>query len=203
MRLTLALAGPDSGIATIDPEQSLGLVWWETWNSMAVSAVTVAAARSYTHGTVTLPDALGSLRSRLWPIVAATLVVEALFTAGILLLVVPGVVVLCRLFATVPVVYLERLGPWGALKRSVNLTHGEVRRVALSLGLVILGVFVLDNTLVGLVTEWSGRWAVAIVFDFALDSAMYPLVGVTYAVLYYDLRIRREGYDIEVMLGRT
>jgi hypothetical protein len=29
----------------------------------------------------------------------------------------------------------------------------------------------------------------------------YPLVGITQMILYYDARIRAEGFDIEVMTG--
>jgi hypothetical protein len=29
----------------------------------------------------------------------------------------------------------------------------------------------------------------------------YPIIGITQMILYYDTRIRAEGFDIEVMAG--
>lgn len=199
-RLAVALAGPDSAMASLNPELQLSYVWWNFWNSLAVSAVSVAAARSYLNGGVTLGAALASLRSCFWSVVAATIVVEALFEIGLLLAIVPGVLVLARLFATVPALFAERIGPWTAMKRSVALTRGHFWRV-LPAGLIILAIGLVDSTLPSAVTEWTGRWAVAVVFDFMLDSAMYPLIGVAFTVVYYDLRILKEGYDIELMMA--
>ena len=36
-----------------------------------------------------------------------------------------------------------------------------------------------------------------------ISIVVYPLVGITDALLYYDARIRREGFDIEMMAGAT
>ncbi|MFN2399814.1 MAG: hypothetical protein ABR543_14435 [Gemmatimonadaceae bacterium] len=195
-RLAMALAGSDFVPASLNPE----LLWWNFWNSLAVSAVSVAAARSYLRGGVTLGAALGSLRSRLWSVVAATVIVEALFEIGLLLVIVPGVLVLARLFATVPALYAERIGVWPAMRRSVALTRGYFWRV-LPAGLIILAIGLVDSTLPSAVTKWTGSGAVTVIFDFMLDSAMYPLIGVAFTVLYYDLRILKEGYDIEVMMA--
>jgi hypothetical protein len=36
----------------------------------------------------------------------------------------------------------------------------------------------------------------------AMSVVVGPILGITETVLYYDLRIRREGFDVEYLVGR-
>jgi len=41
------------------------------------------------------------------------------------------------------------------------------------------------------------------VTDFVVDGALYALRGVAIAVVYFDCRVRREGYDVQHLLETT
>jgi hypothetical protein len=196
-----ALAGTRSSAVLSGPEPYLGPAWWYAWNSLAIAAVIVAALRGYLHGAVDVGWALSAMRRRLARIVLVSLLARLIIDAGLFLLLVPGIFAFARLIAAVPLVADEGMNPVRALRRSVELTRGNVRKILLSAGLVALGSFLVDNTLPGFVGQWRSP-AAAVLFDFLLDSALYPLIGVVTTVLYYDLRIQREAYDIELLMAR-
>jgi len=37
------------------------------------------------------------------------------------------------------------------------------------------------------------------VFETAVSAFIYPVISVVTVVLYYDLRTRKEGFDVEMM----
>jgi hypothetical protein len=98
-----------------------------------------------------------------------------------------------------PAVMLEDATVLAALRRSRELSRGSARRI---LGLLAL-MFAIGFVLTIMVGE-----VVAAVFDNrTLANAiggfvvvpLYPPAAAVLTLLYYDLRIRREGYDIEMM----
>lgn len=94
---------------------------------------------------------------------------------------------------------LEGLGPWRALRRSVELVRGRLWRTAgvVAIGVVLYLVAYLTALALAAVllrdAELAGTASGAVVL------LVYPFVGCLMTVLYYDLRIRREGYDVELM----
>jgi hypothetical protein len=131
--------------------------------------------------------------------VIVTVVLVALMLVGSLL-------AYARFVNVTALVMLEGLGVGGALKRSSALVRGSLGR---TIGVVaIMWVLYL--------VVYLSLWAVAALFvrsmevssnvATALAVAAYPFLASLLALLYYDLRIRREGYDLELMaraLGET
>jgi hypothetical protein len=96
-------------------------------------------------------------------------------------------------------IMLEGAGPLAALGRSNALVRGHTWRVVGVVG--ILAVLY--------VVTYLSLWAFAYLFirqaeisgnvAGVLVVAIYPFVAALLALLYFDLRIRREGYDLELM----
>ena len=139
---------------------------------------------------------------------AATAGGEAVAGILILFLVVPYVLyVTTRWAVVVPGVVLEDLGAADGLRRSWHLTDGSVWRV--------LGILVISGILTLVVAELPGLTLTLLLEMLAPTSTFTPLVSMlvtqitllialpfTTAVnvlLYYDLRVRREGYDLELL----
>jgi tetratricopeptide (TPR) repeat protein len=121
------------------------------------------------------------------------------------------VAAVARLLLAPAAAIVERQGPLGGLRRSWSLTHGMYRRTLLTvlLAWALLGLLAAIPrtagtavaasmiasgdfevmTTIGLVTAFASQ----IVFLLA-----FPLPLVTLTLLYYDLRIRQEGYDLAV-----
>ena len=89
-------------------------------------------------------------------------------------------------------------GPISALSRTWRLSKDSAWHIFLSLGLAwllylviavianLIGAMLLSNTLTGILSA-------------LLIIPIYPLLAVVSTLLYYDLRIRKEGFDLEVM----
>lgn len=128
----------------------------------------------------------------------------ALVTAGLALLVMGPV-----LMVTAPVMGAERTGPLAALRRSTRLTGNSFVHCALvfvlsGLGAVAIGGAIrLLPSLVGLELLNLPLWAVAGVADVIASVVVVAFVAAVSTVLYLDLRIRREGIDLDMAMGRA
>lgn len=114
---------------------------------------------------------------------------------------------LAVLFSLVyPCVIVEGVGPVGALRRSYRLVRGQFWRVV---GLLLLGSFIatLVSQIValpfGIPGDIWGTWAGVVLASVgtAVSSLLStPLVAGLLTLIYFDGRIRREGYDLELMI---
>ena len=118
----------------------------------------------------------------------------AMFAA--LLLVVPAIIVFCIYAVASPACVVERIGPIKAMSRSAFLTKGNRWRV---FGLMIL-LFLVTRLLSQLIIILA-KLAGGLVFSLAVSAPIEGIVGgfsaVAIAVLYAQLRIAREGVDID------
>lgn len=110
-----------------------------------------------------------------------------------------GFKMFARYFAIPAVVVLEGL-PWrAALRRSRALARGETRKILLTLALLFL-VYNLVAVSASLFlahllpTQTLGQVVAQILVMFA-----YPILEVATVGLYYDVRVRKEALDIELM----
>lgn len=118
----------------------------------------------------------------------------------IALLAVPAVYVGIRTFATTAALILERMSVGRAITRSWQLARGGVGRIFFALFLAWLLYFVLFIVFTTIVSMLVGRNTdlVSILTAVILAFA-YPLIGVVTTLLYYDLRVRQEGFDLELL----
>jgi hypothetical protein len=109
-----------------------------------------------------------------------------------LLLIVPGVIVFCMYYVAVPVCVIEKLGVGASTSRSAALTKGyrwSIFGLVLLVGAISLVVSFLLTLLGG------GIWGALLRFGWQLVATSYGAVLV--AVVYHDLRVAKEGIDIE------
>jgi hypothetical protein len=169
-----------------------------------VAAIARAAADVYLGEPVTLPGtyryALGRLFSILW-ITIQSLVVTLI---GFLLLVIPGLILFVRLSFAPAALVVEGHRGRSALVRSWQLSAGHAWRI-----FGLLFVTGLISGVVGGVLTVPGEFAAQSMgpdgwIISALASALATVVTTPFSMLvivlmYFDLRIRKEGFDIEVM----
>ncbi|HXY30597.1 MAG TPA: hypothetical protein VEI06_07785 [Gemmatimonadaceae bacterium] len=139
--------------------------------------------------------------SRIGSLMGVLFVQGFLIAGGFILLIVPGFLAIASTFAMPMVVVLEERGVLDALGRSRDLAQGSRSRIlgvqALSALIVFAAQLVMTWPLMLLVGRDSARTA-AIITD-AVLILLFPLPYIVATLLYYDLRIRREGFDLEVM----
>ena len=134
----------------------------------------------------------------------ALTVVAILFWSGAILgfalFVLPGVFLMVCLSASLPVLMTEGVEPFVALIRSWRMTAGRRRHV--------LGVLLLSSLLVVFASLVAYLIVGAVLYrlwgNLGLSVAselvwivIQPFIGVTLAVMYLDLRVRKEDLDTE------
>jgi hypothetical protein len=110
-----------------------------------------------------------------------------------------------RLFAVVPAIVLDRAPATGSLGRSWWLTRERAGAVFLAL-LIAWAVYLSIYIVVALAAQLVPFVPVRVLLGSAVQVLVYPFVGVVTTLLYYDLRVRKEGFDLEMMardLGAT
>jgi hypothetical protein len=105
-----------------------------------------------------------------------------------------------RYFAIFPLIVLEDRRIIEAFTRSSQLSKDRKGHVLLTLFLIFLIIW-LFSLAIGVIALLAGNVAVTVVAQTLYTVVAYPLIGITQMILYYDARIRAEGFDIEVMAG--
>jgi hypothetical protein len=191
----LASAEPDSGIFAL-----LARLGGAVFESMASAAVIAVVSERYMGREVTAGEALQKVWSRIGTIFATSFIYGLIVFVGLVLLIVPGFYFACKYFAMMPAVVVEGLDSSSSQKRSSTLTQGSKWRV---LGLIVVAwiiYFVLLAIVAGIV-ETTMRGMTGIVATRLLVVPIYPFLGILVTLLYYDLRIRNEGLDLDLMLA--
>ena len=107
---------------------------------------------------------------------------------------------IARFFAVFQVIVLEGRGAVAAFARSSVLSNNRKGHILLTLLLVFV-IFIMLSFAVSMVAELLGSMAATVVLQSLYTVVAYPLIGITQMILYYDTRIRAEGFDIEIMTG--
>jgi uncharacterized membrane protein len=135
--------------------------------------------------------------SKLLAVLGVSIVYGILYILGLILLVIPGLIVICTFYVAIPAAVVERGGVGDALSRSRELTRGNRWRV---FGVLILMFLV--QMVAGLI--------VFIGYGFSMEisvsrQVVASLIGVFFtawrasaaAVSYYHLRSVKESVDVD------
>lgn len=113
---------------------------------------------------------------------------------------------------------VEKMSPWEAMQRAVQLSKGTRGRIfvmfllVVALGMVVSMIAYVPFTIVVAFLTASGTnvqsasTAIIVaqildaVVNFALQVALTPVSWIALVLFYYDQRVRKEGFDIERMM---
>jgi hypothetical protein len=161
------------------------------------------------------PDWRRSLRfavRRLLALVVLAIVYGTVIVIGLLLLVIPGVWLAVAFSVAVPALLLERAGPFAAMGRSFRLVRGRwwatfgtllvgyllvgiVGGIVQGIVMVVPSVIADGNTLVGAIGAVVGGTLGAVLTT--------PYSAAVIALMYFDLRVRKEGLDLQLIAEGT
>lgn len=134
--------------------------------------------------------------------------------AALLVFIIPGLYVACRLLVCVPAALVEGRGPRESLSRSWNLTEDYASRAfilyvlyfALSTGFSVLVQVPLALVLRSVAHDpfMLRAWTtVQQIFNVGLQSIVTPFMLIGTSLFYFDLRVRKEGFDLQFMMDPT
>lgn len=139
------------------------------------------------------------------------------FIIGLALLIVPSLAVICagiylavRWSLSVAAMMAEDIGPIKGMSRSWNLVAGQWWRtfgiilVVLIMRFIIgLALGFLFGLIAGFVTSGDVGLAVVAVGTAVLGALISPIITIAFVLLYFDLRVRKEGLDLDQLAQQT
>lgn len=168
------------------------------------TAIIIACSDAYLGREVNIADALKRALPKAFTLFLAYIAVTFLIGLGMLLFIIPGVILALMWYATPCAILFENLGIGDAMSRSSALSKDLKGHVFLTFLLAfliyIVGyiILVMLAGMIGGLMPTASQMIALIVLALGLTVLM-PIFPLVIVLLYYDARIRKEGYDIELM----
>jgi hypothetical protein len=176
------------------------------FGSICLGATTLVISEHYLGRTETAIGAISRALGMVGRLVVVSLLSSLLIGLGLLLLIIPGIIALSGLMlASVVVVIESPPSATAALGRSWKLTRGfRLKLLAvmflwvLVIGIPSMGLTAAFEVLTVAIGETAGVIIQSILVGI-LGILLYPFLYVMLTVMYYDLRVRKESLDLELL----
>lgn len=170
-----------------------------------------AVSDVYLGRTATIRGSFAQVRGHILQVLGVIFLTGLLVSVGFILLVIPGIILACRTGVAVPAAMLEDEGPSTAISRSMELTKGFAMQMFLIFVLVwvlaIAGavIFQLPFTVMAVTPHPHvlpfGIVILQSVATFASQVLVAPVGTIAFSLMYYNLRVRKEAFDLQHLMG--
>jgi uncharacterized membrane protein len=194
LRVYVALSGEAVSVLAF-----LALLLWSFGGLVSSAATLWVISETYLGRQASAGEALRFAFSKIVTLFLAGLAVAIIVMFGMILLLIPGIIAACGYALVSQVVVLEGASADVALKRSWQLTKGFKWKV-LGLGLVSFLIILLPAMALSMLTGVlpGGDSTASVAGDF-VSLVITPLFTCAFTLLYYDLRVRKEAFDLEML----
>jgi hypothetical protein len=172
---------------------------------LIAGAVSRVCAASYLGQPIGPADALKTTLRRLPALLAASFLVGLASVVGFVFCLLPGIALTVLYTVVTPAMMIEEIGPIDGMRRSWRLVKPRFWGV---LGIVVLAWVIsafVGNLLggapsaVGTLLGGSLAWLWIAVGAVLSSLVSAPITAIVDTLLYFDGRIRNEGFDLQVM----
>lgn len=177
--------------------------------AIATAASTFIVSESYMGRRLTASEAFSRAGPFIGRLIGLGILTSFVIVLGFMLLIIPGVILTCGLALSTPAMVIEsQASATAAMGRSWALTRGYRTKIFVALVVVgflmylpflalggIAAVTLGSEPGAGGMTGFLGLTSLAAV----LSSLIWPLFYCVLTVCYYDLRVRKEAFDLEVL----
>ena len=198
-----SLAGATGTAASVGFGRLL-FVWTGSFITFTLmsAVLTKMSAEAYLKGEPgRIEDAVRDVLPRVPSLIGSAIGKWFLITLGFMLLIVPGVIFSLMYIATTAAIVLEGKSVTDAFGRSQQLARNQKGHVFVTYLLIGLIWMLLYFGVLMLVSMLGFNLVILQVLITLFIIMYYPLFGIIEMLIYYDLRVRNEGYDVEVMAG--
>jgi hypothetical protein len=172
--------------------------------SLGIAATTFMVSGAYLGNQVTAEAALRSAWRLIGRLIFLSFMTSIVIGVGFILLIVPGLIFLAGLMlSTVALVLEQPMTASGAMSRSWELSKGFRGKALVTLlvtALLLLIPTMVAGILAGIAALFGASSLLVVsVLGGVLQIFIYPFMYVALTVLYYDLRVRKEGFDLDLL----
>jgi hypothetical protein len=181
---------------------------------IAHAGTVIAVSHLHLDKPVSIASAYAGARSSMLRVIGITLGIGIAVGFGLVLLLIPGIYLALAWSLAIPVTVLEGGGLNVSTTRSKSLTKGSKGRIFVIYLLIVVLVWIV-SMLVQLVLLLPLRaiglhpGATGTALSYAVQSAggfistclVGPLATIALTLVYYDQRVRKEGFDLQLMMS--
>lgn len=173
--------------------------------AIAAAASTFIVSESYMGRRLTAGEAFRRATPFVGRLITLGILTGFVIMLGFLLLIIPGIILACGLALATPALVIESLGSaTTAMGRSWALTRDFRGKIFAALFVVGVLMYLPFFALGGIAAMSLGAGATSGFLGVTglaalLSSLIWPLFYCVLTVAYYDLRVRKEAFDLEVL----
>jgi hypothetical protein len=167
---------------------------------LCTAALTHNISAAYLGKELSAGESYKRAAPRLAGLIGSQILAGIIVFLGFLLLIVPGVIFSLWFYVLVPVVVLEGVSGTAALGRSRELMRGNLGKAFL-VGLLIGIVSMIIGAILGFAVGFI-PWPYVFLRVFVqslVQALLMPIQTAPFILLYYDLRIRKEAFDLQML----
>jgi len=221
----IVLAFQCAGLVFESPTPQLGnLMLTLLWSLIALAlsiavgaasqaATVVAVSNVHLDRPASVSDSFSKVKGQIVPVIGLSMVVGLFAGLACLALLIPGIILLTMWSLAIPAKVLENRGILDSMSRSMDLTKGNRWRI-----FVIWLLFFVFGIVLSLLLRWpieiaagvssvfalqrsSAEWRAALlVSTFVSEALVGPLATIAFSLVYYDERVRKEAFDLQLMM---
>jgi hypothetical protein len=168
-------------------------------------ATSMIVAASYLGGELRAGPAMRATGRRFLVLLAVFFLTGLLKLGGLLLCLVGALIPMTFFLVTTPVVMVEESGPIQSMARSVTLVRPRfwpVMAIGIGSGLLasLLGnILATPFSVAALAVGYRWGWILAAIGAILPALITTPFVSILATLVYFDLRIRNEGFDLQMI----
>jgi hypothetical protein len=177
----------------------------------SVGATVFAVSEIYTGRQTSIRESLARVRGKTGTIFGVLFLSGLIMIAGFIALVIPGIYLMCRICVATPAALLEDIGPSDSIRRSFDLTRDFAGRAFMIYMLYfamvwgIVAVFQFPFMLLIAINAKQMQLVLLLtvlmqVGNFIGSALVAPVSTIGFALFYYDLRVRKEAFDLQMMM---
>ncbi len=179
------------------------------------AATVFAVSEVYLGRSISIREAYSRVYGDIGRVIFVLILVGVGFFVGLILLVIPGIWFFLRSCISVMPAVLEDKPAVEAIRRAMELTKGSLGRV-----FVVWLLFAAITWVAALLFQWLPVWVALITFGDQGGAAIFflpmilrvggslttiiagPLLTIGLSLLYFDLRMRKEAFDLKLMMDQ-
>ncbi|HEV7966785.1 MAG TPA: hypothetical protein VGP19_04410 [Candidatus Acidoferrales bacterium] len=177
----------------------------------SVGATVYAVSEICTGRQTSIRESLRRVRGKTGTIFGVLVLSGLILVAGLIALIIPGIYLMCRICVATPAALLEDIGPSESIRRSFNLTRdfaGRAFMIYLLYFAMVWGVIaVFQFPFMLLLAVSAKQMQLRVLFtvlmqvgNFIGSALVAPVSTIGFALFYYDLRVRKEAFDLQMMM---
>ncbi len=182
-------------------------------SAVSQAATVVAVSNLLLDRPASVTDSFSRVKGQVLGVLGLSFLISMAAGFGLFVFIVPGVILWIMWSLAVPAKVLEQKGVFDSMSRSMELTKGSWGRIFV-IGLLIValrfGVSALLQWPVLIAAGFSIRggvrqmgivWQIAVQLStFVSTSLVGALATIAFSVVYYDQRVRKEAFDLQLMM---